>query len=288
MSKRRKRTDRKRKDNRGWMNGGIVALDLDPTDNEDDRPKNVDIIKQLSVPRVYGVAAFRGLEAFGAIPELAWLFSASACELGFTSSWDGLCVIAMIGGGEKKHGDAASTMGPPEHMRHAAALQRRILGRLKQLPPRLQAIIEIAYTDRRYQTPDVLKYGPGVVAIVKRAHYVKAALGRSPLGQELALLQGLLMSLSGCEHQAPPDWSPLESELHEASDDFDERELNAAQALLTMAHEAYRRTMPAQPSRPKRRKPRRQKDLVLIPADTIGAAKRRLIPVPRAEAACSI
>lgn len=286
MSKRRNRMKRKREDNQGWSNGGIVALDLDHTDNEDD--KQPDIMHRLWVPRLYGVAAFRGLEAFGAIPELAWLFSASACELGFTSSWDGLCAIAMIGGGEKKHGNAASTMGPPEHMTHAAALQRRILGRLKQLPPRLQAIIETAYTDRRYQTPDVLRYGPGVVAIVKRAHYVKAALGRSPLGQELALLQGLLMSLSGCEHHAPPDWSPLESELHEATDDFDERELNAGQALLTMAHEAYRRTMPAQPKTRKRRKPRRQRDLVLIPADTVGAAKRRLIPVPRAEAACSI
>jgi len=278
-SRQRKRKKSREKDNQGWRNGGIVALDLDPTDHEDDPNRKPS-------PRIHGVAVFRGLEAFGAIPELAWLFSASACELGFTSSWDSLTAIAMIGGGEKAHGDASSTLGPPEHMQRAAGLQRRILGRLKQLPPRLQAIIEIAYTDRRYRNPDVNKYGPGIVAIVKRAHYAKAALARSPLGQELALLQALLMGFADIV-KTLPDWSPLEAELHEAHEDLDMRELNAAQSLLTRAHEAYRRTKaPPEVRKRKRRKPskRRPADSMFIAEASTGAGKRRLVPVPMAMA----
>ncbi len=209
-----------------WTNGGLSAAGAD---------HDTDAAKDARIAR--GIDAFRSVEGFGGIPELAWYHSAAAFELGISSNFDGL-VAALVNGGKHSGSNGSPPTGPSEDMTAAAALQRRVMLCLGELPWSLQVVLELAYADRRYPNQLVSQYGLGVAPLVWRAQRVAGEAHIGPATVDA--LQDMLGA-----YRWDPD-GPVKT-----------RAKASAERLLLVAHDAYRGVAGIEPPRP--RGPRRRR-----------------------------
>jgi len=251
----------------GWTNGGISAegAELLPDDERERQglPPS---------PDVRGIAAFERI-ASEAVPELAWYYSASALELGFSSTHDAL-VARILRMSTAPMVSGRTPDGPSADQIQAATLQRTVRGRLGQLTPHLQAVLELAYTDRRYDATLVSAYGPGLAPLVWRA--AERAGGVSKEGR-VSVTPAALDALVADVRR---EWPTYEGSPEGGSAGLAGRVRRAAECLLWTAHSRYRTAAGLEPTAPRPRR-RKRRSPVLVPVSSVGAGKRRLVEVPR-------
>lgn len=243
-----------------WTNGGIASHGGDPVPD--------DPSKRSVGPALRRVAAFGKVVQVDGVPDLAWYFAASSFELGVSSIQDAMVARMLLGvamGGPS----GSSPEGPTDDQIHAANLQRRILERLGQLPHRLQAVLELAYTDRRYENLLVAEFGVGIAPIVWRAAYrageVTAAGAAHPS-------HGTLRELVA---DVRAEWSSYDCPQ---KGQVKARIAKAAELLLWTAHARYHVAAGQEPPRAPRG---RKGGAGLAAAGTRGRKRRQLTQVPR-------
>lgn len=216
--------------------------------------------------------------------DLSWYYGASALELGLSSSFDAMVTQLLIGGVKGNRTDAG---GPSPRMLAAASRQIRIRRILRKLSPKMQAVLEAAYTDRRYTVEELARTEPGAGAVLWHAKQYQRDFMEGPIGTSLEAMQRLVMALSGTGRRRVPPWSALEGELHAAVGSFKERVLLAAAGLVRRAQLAYERAADddrnGRGPEPSRRRRRGAPGLVAVAAT--GSGKRKLVEAPRRRAA---
>lgn len=207
--------------------------------------------------------------------ELSWYWGQSALELGYTSTYDAMVTKVASHGAVFVHQDP---VGPNELAINAARRQAEVMQAMRKVPRRLQAVLEAAYTDRRYRQQHVTTFGAGVAAIVARAVSAKRQLEQSPTGSALLALQRCLMRLTGSGRKIP-DWSALEPR-EDVKGTLEHRTRVAATELLEAAQAAYREAR----GLPKPRAPKpdnKAKRLEPVPVRSL-SPRRQFVEVVRA------
>lgn len=230
----------------GHTNGGISGYNAT---HEQTEGKNDHV--------VYGVDAFRSVEPTG-VAELAWYFSASACEVGLSSSFDDMVQASMTG---PRTAPSTAPMGPNEIITRAAERQAAVRAVLRELWPSFRVVLEIGYEDRRRRTEDVIKYGHGVANLMSHMEGARRDMLATPIGSALDALQRLLMALSGHPKRGVPQWQPM-------TPNQAKRILDAAQAAYVSLRSGYQ-----PPRKRKSKKPPKRTDLVV--ADKRSMSPRR-------------
>jgi len=179
----------------------------------------------------------------------------------------------MLGGAIM--GSGAAPSGPSVDQMGAATLQRIVRGRLGQLSVHLQAVLELAYTDRRYDSPLVSKYGVGLAPLIWRAAQAAGETDRQGRVKEgPATLQALLADVR-------QEWPTYGDEDTEGPQRTQEKRIrHAAETLLWTAHERYRIEAGMRPPSPKPRKKRRAAPH-LVSQGTKGRKRRQMVEVAR-------
>lgn len=177
--------------------------------------------------------------------ELSWYWGESALETGMSSNFDALANRCASGGVITTRSEP---MGPNDRAMFAAGRQAEVMQAMRRVPARLQAILEIAYEDRRCRQQDVTTYGAGVAAIVQRAI---ADAGSSGL------------AVRALEAWAFPGAEPLDEARGR---DLTMRLKRAATSLLADAQAAYRwaRWPVGADQAPKARKRKARHQLVIV------------------------
>lgn len=239
-----------------WTNGGIASHGGDPVPDEPG--------KRSVGPALRRVAAFGKVVQVDGVPELAWYYAASSFELGISSIQDAMVARMLLGAA--MGGPSGSTPeGPTDDQIHAANLQRRVRDKLGQLPHRLQAVLELAYTDRRYENLLVAEYGVGVAPLVWRAAYRAGEVNKRG---EASVAHATLRELVAEVRQ---DWPTYEAQQKGA---LKGRIAKAAELLLWTAHARYGIASGAEPVT--RRRTRRAASS-LVAAGGTGKKRRQLV-----------
>lgn len=243
-----------------WTNGGLASHGADP------RPD--DPAKRALKPALRRVAVYGAVVQLDGVPEVAWNYSASAFELGVSSTHDAM-VARMLLGSAMGGGSYDTPAGPTDDQVHAANLQRRIRERLGRVPTHLQAVLELAYTDRRYELHLVSDYGVGLAPIVWRSQQ-RVAFQTPKLGpgeRDKLVLADLVAEVRR-------EWP---SYTAGAKGSLKTRIRKAADQLLWTAHEYYQSAAGIEPPKPRKRKAKRPD---LIAAGTKGRKRRQLVEAP--------
>lgn len=152
--------------------------------------------------------------------DLSWYWGESALATGMSSNWDAMAQRAAMDRRSGEHAQSAP-MGPSDRMFYAAGRQSEVMRALRQVPPRLQAVLAVAYEDVRCTQQSVTYYGAGVATIVARAVRVAGSAGLA-----LAQLEA---------------WTAEPGDVQQANGEAVEARLKrAATRLLHKAQAAYR------------------------------------------------
>lgn len=206
-------------------------------------------------PNTFGPRAFATVEEIGGIPELAWYWCGSICELGI-----GAMPVRLDSGSDGPSGHAPA--GPNRHMTDAASQQREVRATLRKVPPGLRTVLELAYEDRMIDAQLVAKYGHGIAPLIARAQDAKARFVESPDGESVKALCEAMQTLSGVRKRAAHDWRPLTKE-------------QAEDALLE-AHRTYLDAKPGKPKRAKRTRKARKHEPAVLFSVPVGSGKRKI------------
>lgn len=244
-----------------WTNGGISSHGADLVV---DKPGERSLL-----PALRGVPAYGKVVQVEGVPEIAWNHSASSFELGISSIQDAM-VAKMLLGAAMGGASYDTPDGPTDDQIRAANLQRRIRVRLGRLNPRLQAVLELAYCDRRYENRLVVDYGVGLAPIVWRAAYRAGEINdRGAALPSYGTLRELGIDV---RHEwptyTPPSKGPLKRRIKKV-----------AELLLWTAHEYYS-VAADDPERD--RKMRRSRARKAVAAARKAAKTRSLTPASRA------
>lgn len=192
--------------------------------------------------------------------ELSWFFGAAAADLGEASSFEAMVAQMQLGSRPSAETwDQIPWMAPGKRSlpfrapsfpndRQTAAARRQVEVRraLRRLPLPAQALLELAFSDRRQPQVAVTAFGRGTACIVTRA-----------LGQRRA------------SHIATAGTKSEQAAARQA-----------AEQLLGWAVDLYRAARDDERSERPRR-PRRDRSRNLVPAGVTGATVRRLVEAPR-------
>lgn len=237
-----------------WTNGGISShgAELEVDDPAHPSPK----------PSLRHVALYGAVVQVGGIPEVAWQHSASAYELGISSIQDAMVARLLLGAAMGPQSCDVPT-GPTEDQISAANLQRRVRAKLGKLPHHLQAVLELAYVDRRYPNQLVSDFGVGLAPIVWQA---MERAGETRIGPSFGTLRSLVAD-------ARRDWPTYEGPAKGA---MKARVRQVADLVLWTAHLHYQAAAGIEPPSPRRKRRRGPK---LVAAGTTGSRRRQLVEV---------
>jgi hypothetical protein len=246
-----------------WTNGGLASHGADPAPLEDG--------VRDPLPALRHVAAYAMVVQVDGVPEVAWQYSASTFELGISSIHDAM-VAKLLLGDSMGGGSSDPPEGPTDSQIQAASLQRRIRERLGRLPHRLQAVLELAYTDRRYENQLVSDYGIGLAPLVwraaERAGDVRDGRVRTNIGTLRALVDDVRK-----------EWPTYEAPQ---TGNLKHRIKAVAELLLWTAHAWYEALSGDPPQRPQKARRKRR-----TPVLEVASQPRDLVEVrsdPRAAA----